>query len=345
MRLYELLSGIAETSVPDREITFITDNSGKIVKDCIFVCVRGRNFDGHTVAAEALEKGAYIVVADHDLGLENQIITDDTREFYGKLCAAWFDHPERKMTFIGVTGTNGKTTMTNVIKHILTKNGHKVGLVGTIQNEIGDTVYHTDNTTPMAFELMELFSRMAEEKCDTVVMEVSSFGLAQKRIGTVHFRTAVFTNLTQDHLDYHKDMEDYFNAKKMLFDICDYAVCNIDDEYGVRLFNSIKCRKSSYSVKGKADVYADVVKLRPDETSFWYCRGGKSYNITMKMTGLFNVANVTGAVAVCEDLGIPTDDIINAVSEYKGVKGRCEIIPTGRDFSVICDYMHILLMR
>ena len=126
----------------------------------------------------------------------------------------------------------------------------------------------------------------------------------------------------------------------MLFDICDYAVCNIDDEYGVRLFNSIKCRKSSYSVKGKADVYADVVKLRPDETSFWYCRGGKSYNITMKMTGLFNVANVTGAVAVCEDLGIPTDDIINAVSEYKGVKGRCEIIPTGRDFSVICDYAH-----
>ncbi len=340
MRLYELLSGIAETSVPDREITFITDNSGKIVKDCIFVCIRGRNFDGHTVAAEALEKGAYIVVADHDLGLENQIITDDTREFYGKLCAAWFDHPERKMTFIGVTGTNGKTTMTNVIKHILTKNGHKVGLVGTIQNEIGDTVYHTDNTTPMAFELMELFSRMAEEKCDTVVMEVSSFGLAQKRIGTVHFRTAVFTNLTQDHLDYHKDMEDYFNAKKMLFDICDYAVCNIDDEYGIRLFNSIKCRKSSYSVKGKADVYADVVKLRPDETSFWYCRGGKSYNITMKMTGLFNVANVTGAVAVCEDLGIPTDDIINAVSEYKGVKGRCEIIPTGRDFSVICDYAH-----
>ena len=340
MKFYELLNGIAQTDIPDGEISIITDNSKKIIKDCIFVCVKGKSFDGHNAAAEALEKGAYAVVTDHDLGLERQIITDDTREFYGKLCAAWFDHPEKKMTFIGVTGTNGKTTMTNVIKHILTRNGHKVGLVGTIQNEIGDKVFHTENTTPMAFELMELFSRMAEEKCDTVVMEVSSFGLVQKRIGTVHFRTAVFTNLTQDHLDYHKDMEDYFNAKKMLFDRCDFAVCNIDDEYGKRLFNDIKCRKCSYSTKEKADIYTDVIKLRPDETSFWYCHDGKSYNVSMKMTGLFNVANAAGAAAVCADLGIPEEKIFEALADYCGVKGRCEVIPTGRDFSVICDYAH-----
>ena len=197
----------------DWDITGITDDTRSVSEGCIFICVKGARFDGHTAAAEMLEKGAAAVVCDHDLGLgDRQIVVSDTRKFYGHLTAAWFDHPERKMTFIGVAGTNGKTTMTNVIKHILTKNGHKVGLVGTIQNEIGDTVYHTDNTTPMAFELMELFSRMAEEKCDTVVMEVSSFGLAQKRIGTVHFRTAVFTNLTQDHLDYHKDMECKENA-------------------------------------------------------------------------------------------------------------------------------------
>jgi UDP-N-acetylmuramoyl-L-alanyl-D-glutamate--2,6-diaminopimelate ligase len=340
MKLYELLKGIAETDIPDREITFITDNSKKVISDCIFVCVKGKSFDGHTVAKQAVENGAYVIVADHDLGLENQIITDDTRDFYGKLCASWFDHPEKKMKFIGVTGTNGKTTMTNVIKHILTENGHKVGLVGTIQNEIGDKVYHTDNTTPMAFELMELFSRMAEEKCDTVVMEVSSFGLVQRRTGEVHFKAAVFTNLTQDHLDYHKDMEDYFNAKKILFEICDFAICNVDDEYGRRLYNDIKCEKYSYSVKGKADIYADVIKLKADETSFWYCQSGKSYNITMRMTGLFNVANVSGAIAVCSKLGIPIENIIEAVSEYKGVKGRCEVIPTGRDFSVICDYAH-----
>jgi UDP-N-acetylmuramoyl-L-alanyl-D-glutamate--2,6-diaminopimelate ligase len=192
----------------------------------------------------------------------------------------------------------------------------------------------------MAFELMELFSRMAEEKCDTVVMEVSSFGLVQRRTGEVHFKAAVFTNLTQDHLDYHKDMEDYFNAKKILFEICDFAICNVDDEYGRRLYNDIKCEKYSYSVKGKADIYADVIKLKADETSFWYCQSGKSYNITMRMTGLFNVANVSGAIAVCSKLGIPIENIIEAVSEYKGVKGRCEVIPTGRDFSVICDYAH-----
>ncbi len=340
MRLYELLESIIETDIPDSEISLITDNTAKVKEGCIFICIKGRNFDGHSVAKEMLEKGAYAVVTDHDLGIANQIITDDTRKFYGKLCSAWFGHPERKMTFIGVTGTNGKTTMTNVIKHILTKNGHKVGLVGTIQNEIGDKVYHTNNTTPMAFELMELFSRMAEEKCDTVVMEVSSFGLEQKRIGEVHFKGAVFTNLTQDHLDYHKDMEDYYNAKRMLFDICDFAVCNIDDEYGTRLYNEIECEKYSYSTKGKADIYADVVKLKADETSFWYCQDGKSYNISMKMTGIFNVANVSGAIAVCSKLGIPIENIINAVSEYNGVKGRCEVISTGRDFSVICDYAH-----
>ncbi len=340
MRLYELLKGITETKIPDSEITLITDNTKKVVDGCIFVCIKGRNFDGHSVAEEMLKSGAYLVVTDHDLGLERQIITDDTRDFYGKLCSAWFGNPEKKMKFIGVTGTNGKTTTTNVIKNILTKNGHKVGLVGTIQNEIGDTVYHTDNTTPMTFELMELFNKMAEENCDTVVMEVSSFGLEQKRIGTVHFDIAVFTNLTQDHLDYHKDMEDYYNAKRMLFDICDIAICNIDDEYGKRLYNEIACEKYSYSINDKADIYADVVKLRADETTFWYRENDKSYNVSMKMPGIFNVANVSAAIVVCQKLGISIENILEIVSEYNGVKGRCEVISTGKDFSVICDYAH-----
>ena len=150
------------------------------------------------------------------------------------------------MKMIGVTGTNGKTTMTNVIKYILTNNGHKVGLVGTIQNEIGDEIVHTDNTTPMSFDLMQLFDRMYRAGCDTVVMEVSSFGLVQRRIGPTHFQTAVFTNLTQDHLDYHKNMEDYYQAKRMLFEVCDLAICNIDDAYGQRLYKEITCEKCSY---------------------------------------------------------------------------------------------------
>lgn len=341
MRLYELLENNAETKLDDIEISFITDNTKKVQPGCLFVCVKGGSFDGHSAAAGMLEKGAAAVVCEHDLGLgDRQIITDNSRRLYGKLCAKWFDHPERKMKLIGVTGTNGKTTITNVIKHILTANGFKVGLVGTIQNEIGDEVVHTDNTTPMAYDLMELFDKMAKAGCQYVVMEVSSFGLVQNRIGSSFFDIAVFTNLTQDHLDYHKDMEDYYQAKKMLFDICGCAVCNADDEYGQRLYNEISCEKLTYSVKDNADFHADGIKIKSSATSFWFCSGGKSHLIKMKMPGMFNVSNVTAAIGVCLKSGLTIDKIIPAVEEYNGVKGRCEVIPTNRDFTVICDYAH-----
>jgi len=173
-----------------------------------------------------------------------------------------------------------------------------------------------------------------------VVMEVSSFGLVQNRIGSSWFDIAVFTNLTQDHLDYHKDMEDYYQAKKMLFDICDTALCNIDDYYGRRLFSEISCNKLSFSIKGNADVYADGIKIKSTGSSFWFCKGDKSYLVNMRMPGAFNVSNITAAIAVCLKAGIPMDKIIGAVGAYNGVKGRCEVIPTGRDFTVICDYAH-----
>ncbi len=340
MRLHELLKGITKTDIPDMDITFITDNSRKVDVGSLFVCIKGENFDGHSVAAEMLEKGAAAVVVQTDLGLERQILVSDTREAYGEICAAWFGHPEKKLNLIGITGTNGKTTIANVVKHILTQNGYKVGLVGTIQNEIGDEAVHTNNTTPLTFELMELFSKMVDAGCEYAVLEVSSFGLVQKRIGPAHFKVALFTNLTQDHLDYHKSMEEYYKAKRMLFDICDVALCSTDDEYGQRLFNEITCEKYSYSISKKADYYADVVKIRPDETSFWFCEREKSHNVTMRMTGQFNVSNITGAIGICLNLGLDVDDILKAVADYKGVRGRCEVIPTGRDFSVICDYAH-----
>lgn len=341
MKLYELLDGIAETKLGNIEISTVTDDTRKVVEDCIFVCVKGGSFDGHTAAAEMLEKGAAAVVCEYDLGLgDKQIITDNSRKFYGQLCAAWFGHPEKKLKMIGVTGTNGKTTITNVIKHILMSTGHKTGLVGTIQNEIGDEVFHTNNTTPMTFEFMSLLDQMVKAGCEYVVMEVSSFGLVQNRIGTSWFDIAVFTNLTQDHLDYHKDMEDYYQAKKMLFNICDYALCNIDDEYGKRLFGEIKCEKAGFSVKQNADCYADGIKIRSTGSSFWFCYGDKSHLVKARMPGLFNVSNLTAAIAVCLKAGLPVDDIISAVENYNGVKGRCEIIPTGRDFTVICDYAH-----
>jgi len=341
MKLYELIKDTAETVLDDIEISSVTDDTRKVTEGCLFVCVKGGSFDGHSAAAEMLEKGAAAVVCQHDLGLgDRQILVSDTRRAYGRLCAAWFGHPEKKLKMIGVTGTNGKTTITNVIKHILTSAGHKTGLVGTIQNEIGDEVIHTDNTTPMAYDFMSLLDRMAREDCEYVVMEVSSFGLVQNRIGPSWFDIAVFTNLTQDHLDYHKDMEDYFQAKKMLFDICDAAIINIDDSYGRRLLDEADCEKYSFSVKQSADYYADGIKIKSTGSSFWFCHGDKSYLVRTRIPGLFNVSNLTAVTAVCMRAGIPMEKIICAISGYNGVKGRCEVIPTGRDFTVICDYAH-----
>lgn len=342
MRLYKLIEGLADIKIPDTEICLVTDNTKKVKNGCIFVCVKGESFDGHSAAAEMINKGAAVIVTERDLGLgDRQIITDNSRRFYGELCAAWFDHPEKKLKIIGVTGTNGKTTVTNVIKNILMKNGLKTGLIGTICNEIGDEIIHTDNTTPMAWDYMCLLDRMVKAGCKYAVMEVSSFGLVQHRIGPTHFEMGIFTNLTQDHLDYHKTMENYYQAKKMMFDSCDYALINTDDEYGRRIFSEInECEKESYGSSSEANYYADAIKIKSDGTSFWYCYNGKSQLVNMKMTGMFNVFNVTAAITVCLKAGIPIEDILNAVYEYNGVKGRCEIIPTGRDFTVICDYAH-----
>lgn len=340
MKLHELFKDICDVNIEDEEVAFITDDSRKIEKGCVFVCIRGEKFDGHNAVKEAEEKGACAVVTDHDTGADRQIIVKDTRECYGKLCAAWFDHPERNMKFIGVTGTNGKTTMTNVIKYILTANGLKTGLIGTIQNEIGDKILHTNNTTPLTYEYMELLHQMAEEKCDVVVMEVSSFGLVQHRIGPTHFDVSVFTNLTQDHLDYHLTMENYYQAKKMLFDISDKAVINIDDTYGKRLYDEINCEKFSYSRTENADFHSYDASLSSDKTSFNLSFNGEKHEIDMNMTGMFNVDNISEALAACELFGIPVSKSERSISRFKGVKGRCEIIPTQRDFTVICDYAH-----
>ena len=341
MKLRDLIENNAVTAIGDTEISSVTDDTRKVTEGSLFVCVKGGSFDGHTAAAEMLEKGAAAVVCERDLGLgDRQIITENSRKLYGQICSAWFGHPERRLKMIGVTGTNGKTTITNVIKHILMKNGHKTGLVGTIQNEIGDEILHTDNTTPMAYDFMGLLAKMADAGCEYVVMEVSSFGLCQYRIGSSYFDVAVFTNLTQDHLDYHKDMEEYYQAKKMLFDICGCAVINADDDYGRRLFGEVSCKRLGFSVRENADFYADGIKIKSTGSSFWFCNGDKSHLIKTRMPGLFNVSNITAAIAACLEAGLTIENIIPAVEEYNGVKGRCEVIPTGRDFTVICDYAH-----
>ncbi|MCM1132721.1 MAG: UDP-N-acetylmuramoyl-L-alanyl-D-glutamate--2,6-diaminopimelate ligase [Ruminococcus flavefaciens] len=342
MKLKDLLENNAVTSIGDTEITSVTDDTRKVKQGSLFFCVKGGNFDGHNSAVEMLEKGAEAVVCERDLGLgDRQIITADSRRLYGDVCSAWFGHPEKKMTFIGVTGTNGKTTTTNIIKHILMSTGHKTGLIGTIQNEIGDEILHTENTTPLTFEYMEVLAKMAEAGCEYVVMEVSSFGLVQKRIGSTHFKLAVFTNLTQDHLDYHKTMEDYYQAKKLLFGMCDTALINIDDDYGQRLYDEVDCNKLSFCIdKSCADYKADSVQIKSAGNIFTLISGDGVMAVNSRIPGMFNVSNMTSAIAVCEQLGIDRDSILTAVENYNGVKGRCEVIPTGRDFTVICDYAH-----
>lgn len=230
--------------------------------------------------------------------------------------------------------------MTTLIKEILTASGHRVGLLGTIQNEIAGEIIPTENTTPMAFEYMRLLDTMVKRGCDCAVMEISSFAMVQYRIGPSHFRVAVFTNLTQDHLDYHKTMEEYYKAKKMLFSACDLAIINTDDEYGKRLFSEISCDKYSFSDKEKADFTAEDISLAAGGSSFTFSWNGESYPVKINLPGAFNVANATQAAAACIKIGIPPQRVISALETCRGVKGRCEVIPTGKDFTVLCDYAH-----
>ena len=224
MKLSELLDGVeALRGVSDREIGNVTNDSRKVEKGDLFVCITGAASDGHDYAAAALQKGAAAVVCERDLGLENQVLVADTHRAYGKIAANFYGNPSKKLKLIGVTGTKGKTTVTSLIKAILTRTGQKVGLIGTIQNEIGDEVLHTENTTPDAMELERLYRKMVEAGCEYCVMEVSSHALDQERIGDSHYEVAVFTNLSHEHLDYHKDMESYFAAKKKLFSRCDFV--------------------------------------------------------------------------------------------------------------------------
>ena len=242
--------------------TSVTTDSRNCPQGSLFIALKGESFNGNAFAARALESGSAYAIVDEEAyapaGDTRYIVVENSLKTLQQL--ANYHRRQMRTPIIGITGTNGKTTTTNVIKHILTANGYLVGLIGTIQNEIGDQILHTDNTTPMVYDLMALYRKMADAGCDYVVMEVSSFGLVQHRIGPTHFRAAVFTNLTQDHLDYHKTMEAYYQAKKMLFSITDYALINIDDDYGKRLAGEVTCAMETYGISSKADYYADAIK-------------------------------------------------------------------------------------
>ncbi len=341
MKLYDLIEGLAETELDNFEVTDITSDSRKdIKKGAMFVCIRGNTFDGHSKAEQMIERGASCVVVQRDLGLDRQIIVPDSREIYPALCAKWFSEPQKKLKLIGVTGTNGKTTITTVIKKVLTGLGKKTGLIGTCQNEIGEKILHTERTTPEPYDLYELLSKMANENCEYVVMEVSSQALEQKRVGPLHFEIALFTNLTQDHLDVHGTMENYYRAKKLLFSMCDKAVINTDNESGIRYLEEIECERYSFSTTGKADFNACDIKLSASGVEYNYTDGKVKLPVKFNMPGYFNVSNSLAVIACLVKLGYKSEEVISLIDKASGVRGRAEVVPTGRDFTVICDYAH-----
>lgn len=339
MLLKDLISDV-NNEFEDLQITGITSDSREIKDGYAFVCIKGVNDDGHKYAEIAAEKGAVVVFTERKMNVKNEIVVSDTRELYADMCAKWFGNPADSLKLIGVTGTNGKTSITYMLKSILEHFGHKVGLIGTIQNMIGDEVIQTKNTTPGVYELNRLFADMKNKGCNYVVMEVSSHALDQKRVCNLSFDAAIFTNLTQDHLDYHITMENYLLAKKRLFSMCETAIVNCDDEYCEKLVEGLNCKVVSYSLGDNSTYSAKAIKYNPTSVEYELVSNNILNHIKFNTGGKFSVYNSMCAAVTAIELGLPIGEISNAIQSIEGIKGRAESVPTGRDFSVIIDYAH-----
>ncbi len=344
MKLSEVLQGITVQPYavsPETDIVSVTCDSRKVEAGTLFVCISGTVVDGHDFAAGALEKGAKAIVVERDLGLPNQIVTENARLAWSFISANWFHHPSKSLHLVGVTGTNGKTTTVCLLKSILEAAGHKVGLVGTIQNMIGDRVLPAARTTPDTYELQSLFALMVAEGCTYCVMEVSSHALDQYRVGCCTFDVGVFTNLTQDHLDYHGTMENYMLAKKRLFEISRHAVLNMDDPWCAALEEGLSTPVTRFSIKNnKADFIAKNICYKPDGVRFELITPDTIGRVKLHIPGEFSVYNGMSAAAAALTLGIPFETVVEALRVAVGVKGRAEIVPTERDFTVVIDYAH-----
>lgn len=340
MKLSEILKDKAG-KFADLTITAVTCDSRKITQGCAFVCIKGAVDDGHKYAAEAFEKGAAVIVCEKDMGVPNQIFVEDSKVEFAKMCANWFNNPTERLKIIGVTGTNGKTSVSYMLKSILEHCGYKVGLIGTIQNMIGDEVLPSKNTTPGAYELQSIFSLMEKAGCTYCIMEVSSHALDQNRTYGIEFEVGMFTNLTQDHLDYHITMDNYLKAKKKLFNTSKIAVLNLDDQYYEETRDGIECRIVTYSVSNNEATYtAKNINLRPDGVDFVFTGVGVISRIKTSIGGKFTPYNAMCAASCALELGMPIEKIAEAFSIMPGVKGRAEVVPTGMDFTVIIDYAH-----
>ena len=326
----------------DLEISGICYDSRQSAPGQLFVAVTGFASDGHRFIPMAVEKGASAILCEKVPEVDvPYVLVKNTRYALAIASRNFFGDPASKMHIIGLTGTNGKTTSTYLIKHMLEEClGAKVGLIGTNANMIGDVEMHTERTTPESFELHKLFYDMHEAGCTYVVMEVSSHALVLDRVAGITFDVGSFTNLTQDHLDFHSDMDDYARAKAMLFSRCKGGCVNVDDEYSRVMLDGATCPVLTYSIDNPSGLKAENISLEPAAVKFTAVIGEEREEISLAIPGRFSVYNALGVIACGLQLGLSLSQCSIAMKSAKGVKGRVETVPTDGDYTVIIDYSH-----
>lgn len=349
MKLLELLDGISYKLIKgnlEKDITNIQYDSRKVNKGDIFVCLSGFEVDGHNYVSKAIENGAIAIICEKDIEVDN--ISDDVtilrveegRRVLASMASSYYNHPTRKLKLIGVTGTNGKTTSVYILKSILEKSGEKVGLIGTIANYIGDEKIESTHTTPESLELQRLFKDMVDKGCKYCVMEVSSHSLALDRVYGCHFEAGIFTNITRDHLDFHKTFENYYDAKFKLFERSEHSVINIDNNYGYKIINDLeKINKQvvTYSIHDESDYRATEVVFEGQDTIFTV--NGTKYEFVLP--GEYNVHNALGCIAAAKILGISGENIKAGLLDVV-VPGRCERVGNKYNlpYELIIDFAH-----
>ncbi len=340
MLLKDLLPNVPQELL-NIEVKDITCDSRKVQEGFAFVCIDGFTLDGHKYAKDAALAGASVIIAEKPTGAPNEFLVSDTHKAYAIMSANFFGNPSKNFKLIGVTGTNGKTSITYMLKTIIESKGYKTGVIGTIQNMIGNESIEATNTTPDAYGLNKLFAQMRDAGCEYVIMEASSHALDQKRIYGLDFEVAAFTNLTQDHLDYHKTMENYLLAKSKLFGMCKTAVINIDDSYGKKIIENLNCKTLTYGALDRNATYsANGINMKPDGIEYEMVGDYTIQRLKLKTGGKFSVYNSLCAAVCAIELGFSINEIALALENLNGVKGRAEVVPTGKDYTVIIDYAH-----
>ena len=347
MKLKQLLTGISyevQQGSDEIELSDFQYDSRKIEKDSLFVAITGFQTDGHKYIPMAVEKGAAAVLCEHPVeGVPNRVtvvLTPNNRQALAVLSANFYGHPSDEMRTVGVTGTNGKTSTTYLMKSILDRQGSKVGIIGTIENRIGDKVLYAERTTPESKELQALFRQMQQEQVTDVVMEVSSHSLDLHRVDGISFDVAIFTNLTQDHLDYHKTMENYRAAKGLLFRRAKKSVINLDDAAGAYMQAQSQGEVLTFGVDTPADLMASQIDITAEGTAFRLQWQGKEYPVRLHTPGRFSVYNALGAAGACLLLGIPVEEIIAGLEENPGVSGRFQTVRSRKGYQAVVDYAH-----